>query len=341
MSEFELLINQERPIRILTTLLKNRTLPHALLFTGTAGVGKQAAALALAMACNCRGESASFSIDNGLDLAAVKPLIGSCGVCKSCRKIAAGHHPDIIQIKPSGAFIKIDQIRTLLQTLSMKPYEAETRVVILSEAHCMNAAASNALLKILEEPPDRSLLVLIAARKSSLLPTIASRCQSVRFNRIPNKTITAFIVKEHGLKPQAAEIISAMAHGSFSNAQMMIEQNWMHHRKWILSEIRSLSLQPMARLFALAEKLSREKEMLAERLEIIKIWFRDLIVNRYDTGQIINKDVVDQIGIASRQTDMAMLLTKFEAIQHAQNRLTASTNLRLSMERLLIQLAQP
>lgn len=304
-------------------------------------MGKQTAALALAMACNCRSDSSNYNIDDGPGQGPVNPLIGSCGTCKSCKKIAAGNHPDVIQIKPSGSFIKIDQIRTLLETLSMKPYEAETRVVILSEAHRMNAAASNALLKILEEPPKRSMLVLIATRKSDLLPTIASRCQPVRFNRISNETITALIKKEHGIKPQAAEIISAMAHGSLSKAQMMIEQNWLHHRKWVLAEMRLLSLQPIARLLALAEKLSREKEMLAERLEIIKIWFRDLIVDRYDTEKIINKDLVDQIRIASRQTDIATLLTKVEAIQYAQHRLTANTNLRLSMEQLLIQLAQP
>ncbi|MGD1967914.1 MAG: DNA polymerase III subunit delta' [Desulfobacterales bacterium] len=341
MSGFELLINQERPIRILTTLLKNRTLPHAFLFTGTAGVGKQAAALALAMACNCRGDSSNFNKDDGIEQDPVNLLIGSCGICKSCKKIAAGNHPDIIQIKPSGPFIKIDQIRTLLQTLSRKPYEAETRVVILSEAHCMNAAASNALLKVLEEPPNRSMLVLIANRKSDLLPTIVSRCQPVRFNRILNETITAFIIKEYGLKPQAAEIISAMSHGSLSKAQLMIEQNWLHHRKWMLAEMRLLSLQTVARLFALAEKLSREKKLLAERLEIIKSWFRDLIINHYDPEIVINIDVVDQIRTVSRQTDMATLLAKVEAIQNAQNRLTTNTNLRLSMERLLIQLAQP
>ncbi len=279
-------------------------------------------------------------MDDGSEQRPAIPLIGSCGICKSCKKIAAGNHPDIIQIKPSGPFIKIDQIRALLQTLSMKPYEAETRVVIISEAHCMNAAASNALLKILEEPPDRSMLVLIANQKSDLLPTIISRCQPVRFNRISNDIIATFIMKEYGFQPQAAEIISAMAHGSLSKAQMMVEQNWLHHRKWMLAEIQLLSLQPIARLLALAEKLSQEKEMLAERLEIIKIWFRDLIVNHYNTGKIINKDIIEQISAASRKTGMAALLTKVEAIQNAQNRLTANTNLRLSMERLLIELAQ-
>ena len=341
MPGFELLINQERPIRILTTLLKNRTLPHAFLFSGTEGVGKHAAAIALAMSCNCQGEfSVVKAADDGSMQGAINPSIAACSSCKSCRKILAGNHPDIIEIKPSGPFIKIDQIRDLLQTLSMKPYEANTRVVIVSEAQCMNAAASNALLKILEEPPNRSILVLIARGKSDLLPTIASRCQPVRFNRISKENITAWIVQEHGLKLQAAQIISAMANGSLSKAQTMIKENWLHHRKWVLAEMQMLSLQPIARLFALAEKLSHEKETLADRLEIIKIWFRDLIINHYDAQKVINQDVADQIRIASRQANMEMLLSKVDAVQNAQNRLTLNTNLRLSMERLLIQLAK-
>ncbi len=304
-------------------------------------MGKQAAALALAMACNCQGQTSEFSADDGSGQSPVKPAIESCGTCKSCRKIIAGNHPDIIQIQPRGPLIKIEQIRALLQTLSMKPYEAKTRVVILSEAQCMNAAAGNALLKILEEPPDRSMLVLIANRKSDLLPTIASRCQPVGFNRVSKEYIAAWITKEHGLKPQDAEIISIMANGSLSKAQLMIDGSWLLHRKWVLAEIRALSLQPMARLLALAEKLAREKETLAEGLEIIKTWFRDLIIHRYDTAEIINRDVADPIRVASAQADIATLLTKVDAIQKAQNRLTTNTNLRLSMERLLIQLAKP
>jgi DNA polymerase-3 subunit delta' len=293
------------------------------------------------MACNCRGKTSVFNADDRFEQGPVSLPIDSCGTCKSCRKILAGSHPDIIQIKPSGPFIKIDQIRALLQTLSLKPYEALTRVVILAEAPSMNAAASNALLKILEEPPDRSVLVLIATRKSDLLPTIASRCQPVRFNRISTEYITSWIINTHGLKPQEAEIISVMANGSLSKAQKMIDGNWMMDRNWILAEMRTLSLQPMARLLALAEKLAREKEALAERLEIIKSWFRDLIINHYDTGRIINRDVVDQIRTVCGQTDMLSLLSKVGAVQKTQSRLSANTNLRLRMERLLIQLAQP
>ena len=348
MPGFELLIDQEQPIRILTTLLRNGSLPHALLFTGTEGVGKQAAAAALAMACNCQRELPEF---NAADRSGQGPVnssgefnlitMGACGACKSCRKIEAGNHPDIIRIQPTGQIIKIDQIRSLLNTLAMKPYEATTRVAILSDAQAMNPAAGNALLKILEEPPSRSMLVLTATRKSDLLPTIVSRCQHVGFNPIPRARIAARLEKNYGLEKQEADILAAMAGGSFSRARMMMEDKWLQRREWVIEEMSRLSLQPVGRLLALAEKLSKEKDTLAQSLEIIKIWFRDLIINQYDAGKIMNRDFADKIERAARNYNLPDLLSKVDAIQKTQNRIAANTNLRLTMESLLISLAKP
>ena len=97
----------------------------------------------------------------------------------------------------------------------------------------------------------------------------------------------------------------------------------------------------MARLLALAEKLSGKREELSEALEVIKVWFRDLIIGRYDPGKIINQDVADTIKSASGKVSVPSLLSKVDAVQQVQNRITANTNLRLSMENLLIKLAQP
>ena len=205
----------------------------------------------------------------------------------------------------------------------------------------MNASASNALLKILEEPPDRSMLVLIANHRSDLLATIASRCQPVQFNRISPKRIASWIVKERDLNPQTADIIAAMANGSLSNARTMIDENWWQGRKWLIAELQHLSLQPAARLLALAEKFAREKESLAGRLEIIKSWFRDLIINPYDRRKVINQDVSDRIKEAAVKTDTRVHLSKLDAVQKMQSRLKANTNLRLSIEKLLIELAKP
>lgn len=347
MPGFESLINQERPIRILTTLLKNRTLPHAFLFTGTEGVGKKAAAIALAMACNCQDENSGLEAE---DLSKHDPgsptvksdltALGSCGVCKSCRKIESGNHADIIRIQPSGSFIKIAQIRALAHTLAMRPYEAKTRVVVISAAQALNAAASNALLKILEEPPSRTMLVLIATHKSALLPTIVSRCQFIGFNPISQKNMAVLLREKHELAPQAAGILAAMANGSYSRAETMVRSNWLKRRKWLIEEINTLSVKKMGGLLALAEKLSAEREELSETLEVIKVWFRDLIIGQYDPGKIINQDVANKIRIASEKVSVSSLLSKVDAVQQAQNRITANTNLRLSMENLLIKLAQ-
>jgi DNA polymerase-3 subunit delta' len=223
----------------------------------------------------------------------------------------------------------------------MKPYEAQTRVVMITNAQALNAAASNALLKILEEPPDRTMLVLIATQKSALLPTIVSRCQHVGFNPISKRNLAVLLSEKHGLAPEKAEIIATMANGSFSRAQAMVHHNWLARRKWLLDEMNTLSLQKMGRLFALSEKLSGEKEALSEMLEVIKVWFRDLIIGKYDPGKIINQDVVDKIKVASEKASLPSLLSKVDAVQQAQNHISANTNLRLTTEGLLIKLAQP
>lgn len=344
---FKSLINQKKPIGILTTLLKNGTLPHAFLFTGTEGVGKQTAAIALAMACNCQREDTGFKAADQPEPTPDSPPVQSdttsiepCGACNSCKKIASGKHADIICVQPSGSFIKIAQIRELVQTLAMKPYEAKIRMAIITDAQALNEAASNALLKVLEEPPERTILVLITTRKSGLLPTIVSRCQQIEFNPISKENIAHLLREEYELAEEAAGILAAMANGSYSRAQAMARSNWLRWRKWLLEEIEALSLQKMNRLFALAEKLSGERQVVSDALEVIKIWFRDLIITQYDPGKIVNRDVASKIKIAAAKSTVPILLSKVSAVQQVQNRLAANTNFRLAMECLLIRLAQ-
>ena len=132
------LIAQHQPVQILNAILRKGTIPHAFLFTGAEGVGKRTAALAFAMALNCSGDRDSLSGEPaGSDASGVieSTAISACGVCRSCRKIESGNHPDFISLHPQGPFIRIDQIRELCRVLSMKPYEADYRTVVISDAH--------------------------------------------------------------------------------------------------------------------------------------------------------------------------------------------------------------
>ena len=347
-SGFESIVGQQKPIRLLIAHLQNKTIPHALLFTGLEGIGKQATATAFAMACNCQYSGAEVFVQK----AQTSPIAQdrrtselSCGSCKSCRKIQSSNHPDIIYVKPSGLFIKIEQIRELGHTLAMKPFEARLRVVILSDAQNMTTAAGNALLKLLEEPPDRTILILLARQRSELLPTIVSRCQHIRFNPISREALETMLIEEQGTTGDDAAIVAAIANGSFSKALAMIDPknqtNWINRRNWLIQEVDALPSRPIGLVLAWAAKLSKNKELLFDSLEIIKTYLRDLVIYNYDPEKLINKDMQNQVRKASQKVAVSSLLTQINYIRSAQENIQGNANLRLTVEVLALRLAIP
>ncbi len=332
------------------TFLRNEAIPHALLFLGIDGVGKTTTAKAFAKACNCaavknrhpseKEDAASIPI-TAQDLTA---KIEICPGCKSCNKIEKGSHPDIILVEPTGPYIRIDQIRNLCNILAMKPYEARLRVVIIKDAQAMNPAAGNALLKVLEEPPDRTILILTAMQTSDLLPTIVSRCQHIRFNPIAGNHLKTMLVEKQGADPDDAEIVTIMANGSFSKALSMIRHmkklNWIKRRAWLINEVESLPLMPIPLCLAFAESLSKNKETLTDSLEVMKSWFRDLVVCRFHPSKVINKDIIEKIHKNSKKMTVDSLLSKIEDIHLAQRNIQLNSNLRLTLEVLMMRLAR-
>jgi DNA polymerase-3 subunit delta' len=325
---FDAIIDQERPIRVLTSLLTSGNIPHGLLFTGIEGVGKRTAATAFAMACNCVGRRAER-----------RSGPASCGECNPCRKIALGRHPDVLRVSPSGHQIKIDQVRDLCQSLAMTPYEARMRVAILAEAHRMNAAAANALLKMLEEPPAGTLLILTAPQPADLPPTIVSRCQHIRFKPISRNHLAAMLTAAYGFSPQEAALTATLANGSVTRALAIQRRCWIERRNWILSELNELPRQPAASLLALAERMSQTKEDIPEILEVMVSWVRDLVVARHCPERIIHQDLRNQILSASRRTEVPGLIQATGALEEARRRIQANANPRLALEALLLRLA--
>ncbi len=341
MPGFNAIIGQDRPLRLLATLIRKGSIPHALLFTGIEGVGKFPSAMAFAMACNCARppfpQSSTHQVSSASDLL---QTAGPCEQCVSCRKIKSGNHPDILIVRPSGAFIKIDQIRSLCDTLAMKPYEATTRVVILTQAESMNAAAGNALLKVLEEPPPQTILILTAVQKSELMATIVSRCQHVRFNPIHSQTLEQVLIASHGLDPRDARILSASAYGSLGRALALHAAGWLARRKWLLEQLSALDRRPLVETLAIAEHLAQNKDELPDVLELLMSWLRDLAVCKICPDRIIHSDFSAQLQMLSRQKSTASLLAGLEILQTLHHRRSVATNLRLTLEELILKLAQ-
>src|SRR5688572_9464411 len=165
--KFPDIVGHRRVLSLLARGVALNTLPPSLLFAGPAGIGKRKVALYLAQLVNC-------------PQAATAPGEGeasACGECASCRRILRGVHPDVLIVEPGDSgTIKIDQVREVIDRAAYRPFEGRRRVVIIDGAHAMVAAAQNALLKTLEEPPTASTFVLVSSMPDALLPTVRSRC---------------------------------------------------------------------------------------------------------------------------------------------------------------------
>ena len=209
---FSDLVGQQHVTETLANAIRKNRVAHSYIFSGARGVGKTTAARILAKALNC-----------------VKgPTPEPCGECDACKEIAAGNSLDVIEID-AASNRGIDQIRELREMVRYAPAAARTKVVILDEAHMLTGEASNALLKTLEEPPDRVIFVMATTEPESLADTIRSRSQHFHFRALTFNEITGrlkHIAEKENLQIEdgALSVIARMAEGSMRDALSLLEQ---------------------------------------------------------------------------------------------------------------------
>ncbi|MFI5098433.1 MAG: DNA polymerase III subunit gamma/tau [Candidatus Acidiferrales bacterium] len=206
------LVGQGHVTETLANAIKMNRVAHAYIFSGARGVGKTTAARILAKALNCV---------NG-------PTPEPCGECDSCKEIAAGSSLDVIEID-AASNRGIDQIRELREMVRYAPAAARSKVVILDEAHMLTGEASNALLKTLEEPPERVIFVMATTQPEDLEDTIRSRAQHFHFRALTFNEITGrlqYIAGKENLKIDdgALSVMARMAEGSMRDALSLLEQ---------------------------------------------------------------------------------------------------------------------
>jgi len=190
---WERLVGQEVAVAALQDALVSGSRGHAWLFNGPEGVGRRPAAMAFAAALNCERSQSG------------------CGDCAQCRKILRGAHPDVHLVVPEGQQILVDQIRGsanergVVPEASRSPLEGRTKVFVVEDAAQLNPHAANALLKILEEPPDDVVFLLVTADADGLPETVISRCRRIDFVPLGPQAIRTVLVEHHGLDPDRAE----------------------------------------------------------------------------------------------------------------------------------------
>jgi DNA polymerase-3 subunit delta' len=316
---FSRIIGQDRIIAILRRSLAAERISHAYLFHGMDGCGLKETALALVEAVFCNG-------------------VEGCGDCSSCRKVAAERHPDLHIVSPDGAFIKIDQIRDLQRELSYRPFEARKKACIIEDAERMNPAAANAFLKTLEEPPGDALLILLTLHPDGLLPTILSRCQQLRFPPLATDAIAAHL-RESGVEEEEARIAAALAGGSLEQAREALTGDSLQARKALLERVTGLSVRDIIPLFAAAEELARDKESALAMVDILRLFWRDVLLLHAESPGIANNDLHNLLRETADRNPPERVLEKLDRISRVRQALTRNVNPRLSAEVLFMELA--
>ncbi len=320
MSETQQLYGQSQAKNLLTRSIAADRLAHAYLFRGPDGVGKQLFAKRLAAIINCN-QSEGFV---------------ACGTCSSCKKLAAGSHPDFVLVSPQKGAIKIDQVRALIKSLSFAPYEAKTRVVVLEDIHTMRAEAANSLLKTLEEPPENNILILTADTAGNVLQTIISRCQSIPFYSLTtDETVTILMAQEDELDLDTAHLLARLSEGSPGKGLLFYKKDliplWQKLTS-LLVEPESNSDKNSGKVLLMAERIAALKEDLPYLLGLIRLWLRDclFVLNGHHQGtESLNR---------RKEWNSPQYFAKLQAIDRAEKELSRNCNRTLVCEVLLFQL---
>ncbi|MBF0552402.1 MAG: DNA polymerase III subunit delta' [Deltaproteobacteria bacterium] len=323
---FKEIKGQPKAVAALTTAIISKRLSHAYLFTGIDGIGKRTTALELAKAVNC-----------------AHPATGdSCGTCQSCGKIEAGLHPDVRMIEPhEGANnIKIEQIREIKRWMRFRPNEGLYRVTIIPGYYPLTDEASNALLKTLEEPPQSNILVLTAVDRRKVLGTIASRCQQIPFNPLPETLVAEFIAEKYKLSIDQARLSALMASGSLKRAGIFAKADFFGLREDFVALMSKPGRTELNQIFMLSKRLSQLKEDLQDFFYLMKLLYRDELILVADGASdgITNFDHLEILQQLARDESGLRIFDKLDRINRAERAILRNANRQLALDTLLISL---
>ncbi|MBQ9376854.1 MAG: DNA polymerase III subunit delta' [Schwartzia sp.] len=320
----------EERLRRLTQLLAENRLPHALLFYGPEGVGKKRAAMATAATLLC-----------------ASPAEGRpCGVCESCRALAAGAHPDFILAVPEKTgkatrSIKIEAVRALRAETARRPKLASRLVAVIDDAETMNTAAANALLKTLEEPAGDAVFILVTGAKQALLPTIVSRCMTMAFGTLPDEALSR-VLERNGVPGREAAALLPIADGSAGRALRLYAEDALALREDAMAVMESLSRLTPEEIFAHGKRLGAlERERLSEWLRHFRLLLRDLMALFGGSPALLNIDLAERLSTLARSFPAeAATLAEREAAETVRRLSGSNVTPRLLVEAFLFRVAR-
>jgi DNA polymerase-3 subunit delta' len=337
------LVGNREVAETLRRFLATGRVPNALLFTGAEGVGKKQFAIELARRLLCTSP-------NGSD------ACGECAVCKRAGEFSIptfekgeesdyvffSQHPDVGIIVPFRRNLRIGAVRALDREAHFRPYEAAARIFIVDDADKMNDAASNALLKTLEEPPSTSHIILIAARADTLLPTIRSRCQTIRFAPVAFDEIEKHLIDTYDFSPEDAALAARVSGGSVGRAIDIVPASFRTQRSAMLGVVKAAAADNKRELLAASEEMAdaKNKDEYEEKLGILQSLIHDVwvLVTGADV-EILNSEIEPELVQLSRQVTSPILARWLDEIEAMSENFIVNINRKVATDSLFVQMA--
>ena len=341
---FDQIAGNSRVKQVLKRMLDAGRLPGALLFAGEEGVGKKLFALEVARALNCRTPR-----DNE-----------ACGQCSACTRIAKLNyperddadewnqiiwtdHPDVGLVIAPKRVLRVEQMRQIEKEANFRPFEGKARVFLIDEADKLNDASANALLKVLEEPPRTSHLILITARPAMLLPTILSRCQMIRFAPLTPDEIETQLTKKD-IDKKTARLRARAAGGSMGRALAGDMVTFTSQRKAMLKVLNALVISNnRAELLRSAEQLNEAqyKDEFEERLDVLETLIRDawMLSLGVKPEQLVNEDLLGELQPISEGLDSSRAANWILQIEDVREQLIVNVNRKVTTDALFLAMA--
>jgi DNA polymerase-3 subunit delta' len=319
---FDEIIGHRRQVETLQLALTSGRLHHAYLFVGPEGIGKRTLAIDLAKAVHCNESAGNF-----------------CGSCINCRRIADGNHPDVRAIEPLAGKkeISIQQVREFERELNYSSFTGHRKIIIVDPATLMNLSSQNALLKTLEEPPEKSLIILIASSAGGLLPTVRSRCLRISFEPLARSEVVQYLRTKQGSTNETVEFLAAMSMGSIGAALSLNKEALVEKRRIWAGILGALQAGDYQAAVIAAETLAGNRDDALKFLAWAQSWFRDLLVYgvSHDSGELVNVDMREQIAKQSATELSGQRIAALTAGHRAATAIQRNLNRRMVLEKYL------
>ena len=330
------ILGHEWAVELLRQHIRAGGVRHAYLFTGPDQVGKRTLALAFAMALTCPEASSSGE---------------ACGQCRTCTSMRSETHPDlsVVRLMEGESEVKIDQVRELQHRLALTPRQAGRRIALLVDFDLASDEAQNALLKTLEEPAERVVLLLTSGSTSRLVPTLVSRCEVLNLRPVQLEAIEESLRAE-GEPAESARLLAALSGGRPGAArEMRADPEQLTRRSGALDDLSTLLSANRNERFAAAEtwarKRKKDEELEAVRRRVrprlitwLTLWRDALLVSHGVKTHLANPDRTEDLERLAGSFSREALASGVTAIQTALDRLDRYANIQLTLETLMLDL---